>query len=190
MQAFFRLGNLRFRVPSFKLVVGTPVIWLKIRVLDLDSLANRDDPRILRLDSIVVTMLPMGERVFQSMLQILDYLFDLLHIGVILINLFGWVHPHTRWLQFAVIHLTAVSWLGLGAFYGLGYCVLTDWHWQIKQQLGAGSLPSSYITYLLQGLGIDISRNVTDWLTGLCFGAALLMSWLFLWRKRLQSRGG
>lgn len=37
----------------------------------------------------------------------------------------------------------------LGIWYGWGYCPLTDWHWNIKQQLGEQHLPNSFIKYCL-----------------------------------------
>ena len=94
------------------------------------------------------------------MLIILDYLFHLLHIVTIVINCFGWIHPKTRKIHLVVFTITAISWIGLGAIYGFGYCFLTDWHWQVKASLGHSHIPASYFTYWLNnifGLAIDPS---------------------------------
>jgi hypothetical protein len=78
-----------------------------------------------------------------------------------------------------------LSWFFLGLWYGFGYCPLTDWHWQAKEQLGQGPLPYSWFKYYLDRLtgldwnpvlvdgvvvvggltafGISVGLNVRDW---------------------------
>jgi len=57
------------------------------------------------------------------------------------------------------ISLTALSWFGLGIWYGWGYCPSTDWHWQIRALLGYQD-PRSYVQLLIGELtGIDIDPD-------------------------------
>ena len=85
-------------------------------------------------------------------MNLIDYLFDALHIFVICFNVFAWIPNKTRTLHFILINITACSWFVLGIWYGWGYCFLTDWHWSIKEQLGQDNLPGNYIAYLLEKL--------------------------------------
>lgn len=68
---------------------------------------------------------------------------------VILVNVFGWAWSFIVRLQRLFLLLTFLSWFVAGAFYGWGYCVLTDWHWNIKEARGFTGLPDSFISYLL-----------------------------------------
>ena len=81
------------------------------------------------------------------MYTFLDIFFSLFHASLVLFNLTGWAWQRTRRIHLATIGLTILSWFGLGIFYGCGYCPCTDWHWQIKRQLGETGLPKSYIKY-------------------------------------------
>lgn len=82
----------------------------------------------------------------------LDILFVLLHNLVILFNLLGWAWRPTRRANLVLLLLTGLSWFGLGIFYGWGYCPITDWHYQVLENLGETDLPYSYISYLLMRL--------------------------------------
>jgi len=118
------------------------------------------------------------------MLKILDALFLWLHIIIILFNLFGWIWTKTRRAQLIVVLSTLFSWLFLGIWYGLGYCFLTDWHWEVKYKLGEENLPASFIKYFLdQYTMLQVSAKSADWLTGVSFALAILIS-LYLNFKR------
>ena len=110
------------------------------------------------------------------MLVFLNILFTLIHIVVILFNLLGWIWKKTRKLHLWIIGLTLGSWLLLGIKYGLGYCFLTDWHWDIKRQLGEQSLPNSFVQYAFEGLGLNIASSTTDIITIVAFAIAIVMS--------------
>jgi len=111
------------------------------------------------------------------MLQFLDVLFFWLHIVIILFNLFGWVWIKTRKIHIIVVFATLFSWLILGLKYGLGYCFLTDWHWEIKYKLGESDLPASFVKYFLDKYTIfHFSASTVDWITGISFGLAIAMS--------------
>jgi hypothetical protein len=81
------------------------------------------------------------------MLQVLDTFFSVVHLVVIAFNLSGWIFPATRKLHLITMGATAASWFILGIWYGLGYCPITDWQWNIKEQLGEKNLPASFIKY-------------------------------------------
>ena len=85
------------------------------------------------------------------MLAFYNYCFTLFHSAFILFVLFGWIHPKTRKAHYLAILLTIIAWLILGLRVGtLGYCPLTDWQWEIKNQLGYRGLPNSFTEYVLE----------------------------------------
>ena len=97
------------------------------------------------------------------MLNILDFFFISFHTVLILFNMFGWIFRKTRKLNLIVLLLTGASWLILGIFYGIGYCPLTDWHFNILERLGETNLPTSYIAYLLQRFtGTTFNATIID----------------------------
>ena len=110
-------------------------------------------------------------------LVILDVLFHILHLFVIIVNVFFWIHPKTRKIHLIVFSLTSFSWIVIGYFYGWGYCFLTDWHWQIKERLGQSLLPNSYITYLTNNImGLSLADSTVQYYTMLIFVLVLLIS--------------
>lgn len=116
----------------------------------------------------------------------LNVLLHVLHISTIIFNLFGWIYSKTRKSHFIFILLTLFSWFGLGIFYGWGYCPVTDWQWQVQQELGNYNLPNSYIKFLIDNiLGIDFSPFWTDVITLVSFLFAFLLSiWInFLYKS-------
>jgi len=115
------------------------------------------------------------------MYAFLDIFFLVLHSVVIVINLFGWIWVKTRRLNLYLLSLTALSWLGLGFWYGWGYCPLTDWHWQVLEKLGKDDIPNSYIKYLadrITGLDFDavLVNNLVAWTFGLAFVISILIN--------------
>jgi hypothetical protein len=74
----------------------------------------------------------------------------------------AWAWRRTRRWHVAAVALTALSWFGLGAWYGWGYCPFTDWHWQVRERLGYRD-PPSYIQLLVRELaGIDLQPALAD----------------------------
>jgi hypothetical protein len=109
--------------------------------------------------------------------NIFNSIFHLLHITIIIFNLFGWMWRKTRRANLILLFLTAFSWLGLGYWYGWGYCPITEWHWRIKMELGHQNIPDSYIKLLLDKLsGKDLNPRSVDFFTVIAFGAAFLAS--------------
>ena len=93
----------------------------------------------------------------------------------------------TRKLNLITLLVTGFSWIGLGVFYGWGYCFLTDWHWQVLKKMGKANLPDSYISYLMDRLvGINLSDRSTNYLTALLFIFALLISIYLNFKKQLK----
>jgi len=111
------------------------------------------------------------------MLQILDYLFFVVHCTVIGFNLTGWIWKRTRRWHLFLVSLTVFSWLVMGAWYGLGYCALTDWHWQIKRELGQTHLPNSFLVYLFNDImGLDLGSALIDMGAGISLATVVLLS--------------
>jgi hypothetical protein len=126
------------------------------------------------------------------MLKFLDLFFTVFHLLVILFNLFGWIWKPLRKYNLGLLILTGGSWFILGIFYGIGYCPLTDWHWQVLHRLGVTSLPGSYTSYLLERVsGYRIQDAAADALTLSCFLTALLISLILNYRDyRKKNTGG
>ncbi|HMI03858.1 MAG TPA: DUF2784 domain-containing protein [Pedobacter sp.] len=122
--------------------------------------------------------------------MILDYLFTLLHLIIIGFNLLGWIWSSTRRLHLIFVLLTAASWFLLGIWYGIGYCPITDWQWQIKEKLGETNLPNSFIKYFADKVThSDISSDLIDAVTAISFVlAAALSVYLNFFRKNNQQK--
>lgn len=119
------------------------------------------------------------------MLVVLDIFFHLAHISLIAFNLVGWLFAKSRRANFVCLILTGGSWFALGLRYGIGYCPLTDWHWQVKLARGEYDLPASYIEYIIdRWTPFDISAAAADTLTGAAFFAALAASLYVNFKKR------
>ncbi len=121
------------------------------------------------------------------MFKLLDLFFLFFHSLLILFNLFGWIWKKTRKLNLITLAITGISWIGLGFFYGWGYCFFTDWHWKVLEKIGVPDLPNSYVQYLLSRiLNIQISSIIADYLTGTLFLVALLLSFYFNRKTRIK----
>jgi hypothetical protein len=101
------------------------------------------------------------------MLRALDLLFTVVHTGVIVFVVVGWMHPRTRPANLVLVLLTALMWCIVGPLYAsFGYCPLTDWHFDVLRELGERDLPSSYVKYLAdRWTGRDWDATLVDALT-------------------------
>ena len=109
------------------------------------------------------------------MLIALDIFFTILHIALTLFNLTGWIWKSTRKLHLVTLALTLLSWVVLGFWYGWGYCVLTDWHWTVKEKLGETNLPGSFVKYYADKLsGKNIDPALVDHVTLGCLVFAIV----------------
>lgn len=122
------------------------------------------------------------------MFNFLDILFLVFHTMLIVFNLFGWIWKKTRKINLVTLLLTGFSWLGLGLFYGWGYCFLTDWHWRVLEKLGESSTADSYIQYLINRiLGLQIASKLADYITVIPFVIAIIVSFYFNLRKTAKA---
>lgn len=117
--------------------------------------------------------------------QCLDGAFFAFHSALILFILFGWIWRRTRRASLIVNLFTAFSWVVLGFWYGIGYCPCTEWHWQVRRQLGHTDLPRSYVKFLLQqATGWDAPAVWVDGVTAAVFAAVFLLSLALTLRDR------
>lgn len=94
----------------------------------------------------------------------LDVFFFMFHTGLVFFLVFGWAPRRTRPAHLAVVALTALSWFGLGLWFGIGYCPCTDWHWRVRAALGDADLPRSYLKFVLDTLtGLNADARMVDW---------------------------
>jgi hypothetical protein len=122
------------------------------------------------------------------MLAVLNIGFFVFHTALILFNVFGWMHPKTRKWNLATLLLTLLGWTVLGIWYGVGYCVCTDWHWQVRKAMGIVETADSYIVLLVRNLTgwdppIALANNVAMWV----FIASFTMSVALNLRDRKRS---
>lgn len=109
------------------------------------------------------------------MLSFLNIFFTITHFALIIFNLTGWIWERTRKAHLIVLCLTAASWFLLGIWYGLGYCPLTDWHWNVKEKLGETDLPNSFVKYFADKIsGTDVSVSLVDNITLGCLLFAIV----------------
>ena len=113
----------------------------------------------------------------------LDWLLLILHLALVLFNLGGWAWRRTRRVHLGVILLTLGSWVGLGYFYGWGYCVLTDWQWEVKRRLGETELANSWVKhYVDRATGLDCDPWLIDIATVALAVTAFALSIGLNWR--------
>jgi hypothetical protein len=111
------------------------------------------------------------------MLRFLDIFFIVFHTLFILFILVGWSWKKTRRIHLVMEGLTALSWFGLGIWFGFGYCPFTDWHWQVRIALGDEDLPTSYIKFLIDRLtGFDVNAMLVDTVTVAAFLVSIVLS--------------
>ena len=119
----------------------------------------------------------------------LNILFFVFHTVITVFNVTGWLFRRTRKWNLVTLLLTAFSWFILGIWYGWGYCVCTDWHWEVRELLGYHDQRRSYVHFLLLKLsGVDFNEALVDDVTLYVFLFSLVMSALLNFRdhKRRQ----
>ena len=113
----------------------------------------------------------------ESILKIIDVFFFGFHTILILFNTLGWIVRSWRFANFITLSLTAFSWFVLGIWFGWGYCICTDWHWQVRDMLGYQDISSSYIHFLiLKIVNVDIPVKLVDLFTVIVFILAFIGS--------------
>lgn len=113
----------------------------------------------------------------QILYKITNIFFFVFHVTLIIFNLFGWIPKKLRKWNLLALSLTAFSWFVLGLFYGFGYCLLTDWHWQVREKLDYSTDSNSYIHFLItESTGIAIEETLVDTFTAIFFFVAFVLS--------------
>lgn len=113
------------------------------------------------------------------MLQFLNVFFLVFHTGFTFFNLLGWIWKKTRLANLITLSLTAFSWGILGIWYGFGYCPCTDWHWQVRWEMGLRDMPYSYLTFLItEFTGLELNPELVDITAFVTFGTVFLLSFV------------
>ena len=121
--------------------------------------------------------------------ELLNIAFFVFHTAWMVFNCVGWIWRRTRRWHLATVLLTAASWVGLGIWYGWGYCPCTDWHWQIRERLGYRD-PPSYLQLLIRELtGLDPDPRLADALAVATLAGAGTISVVLNRRDRRARRG-
>lgn len=120
------------------------------------------------------------------MLHLLDIFLTVFHTAFVLFVLFGWIRPSWRKVHLFAILLTLTAWLLIGLYKGvIGYCPLTDWHWDVKRALGERGMPSSFIEYMLERItGLNLPKKPVDIATALGMVTASLTAFYFNFFKK------
>ena len=119
--------------------------------------------------------------------QALNVGFFVFHTSWIGFNCLGWIWRRTRPWQLATVSLTALSWFGLGLWFGWGYCPCTDWHWQVRARLGFID-PPSYIQLLIREVtGIELGPDGADALAIVILAVTALLGVTLSIRDRRRS---
>lgn len=87
--------------------------------------------------------------------------------------------------------LTAGSWFVLGIWKGWGYCLCTDWHWQVREQMGIHDRSNSYIHFLvikMTGINIDeqLVEKITLFVFIICFILSLILNYRDYHRRAIR----
>lgn len=119
--------------------------------------------------------------------NVLDWFFMILHPAIILFNLTGWTLKKTRKANLILLLITGSSWFILGLWKGIGYCPLTEWHFNVLEKAGAENLPDSYIKYLIHRItGWNVTENTANTLTVTLYFLALVCSFIVNIRSRIK----
>jgi hypothetical protein len=109
--------------------------------------------------------------------ELLDIFYTVLHLVIIVFNVTGWILPRTRKLHLWFVATTCFCWVILGIWYGFGYCPVTEWQWEVKEQLGEHDLPASFITYMLNNVfGLHVPESAVITGTGVVFLIVILIT--------------
>jgi len=123
-----------------------------------------------------------------TQLMISDIGLDIFHLVIVFFLLFGWIVAKTRPLHRIAVGVTSFLWIVVGAFVGtIGYCPVTDWHWQVKKLRGEEGLPTSYIDYQLQRIGIHLPPEHADLIVMVVFGIIVIITLFLWWRDKKRN---
>ncbi len=122
------------------------------------------------------------------MLVLGDIGFYIFHTVLIGFNMCGWIWKRTRLWHLITMGLTTFSWFAMGAFYGWGYCLCTDWHFQIREQLGKHDTVTTYVQLMSETfLGLPMSQRTSDILAGSVY-LLIVLATVIVWTQDLRKR--
>lgn len=121
-----------------------------------------------------------------SILFIINAFFFIFHGILIVFNLFGWAIEKLKIWNLLSLSLTGGSWFILGIWKGWGYCPCTEWHFEVRRQLNLEVGTNSYIHFLLMQIGIQLPKEIIDYITLSAFFISLLIS-LYLNRNKVKN---
>jgi hypothetical protein len=126
------------------------------------------------------------------MLPLMNVVFLVGHTLLIVFNLSGWAFHRTRKLHLLCLIATLFSWIVMGAWYGFGYCLCTDWHFQIRRAMGLQDNVSSYLQLISRlFFEVELTRWTSDVLAviGLLFAlVATIVTWSLDLRRTPKGR--
>jgi len=127
-------------------------------------------------------------------LAIANVFFFVFHTALILFNVFGWIPATTRRWNLITLLLTLFSWTVLGIWKGAGYCLCTDWHWQIRRAMGIKENADSYIVLLVQKISgwtppTSLANTVAMWVFIVSFLASVTLNVIDWFRERGKGKG-
>ena len=124
-----------------------------------------------------------------AMLHVLNIAFFTGHTAFIVFNLTGWAFQRTRKLHLLCLGATMFSWFVMGAVKGMGYCLCTDWHFQIRRQLSLPVNVHSYIQLMAEVFfGLKVDRMTSDVLAGGGLLVVLVITLIAWTRRPFQNR--
>ncbi len=122
-----------------------------------------------------------------KMYSFLNYFFFVFHTIILLFNSFGYIPKKTRRLNLVMLLLTTFSWFVLGIWYGWGFCICTEWHWEVRRHLGYYDTDSYTHLLILKLMGLNLPQHAVDIGTATLFFVSLALS-LFMnigdWRRK------
>lgn len=120
------------------------------------------------------------------MLEFLNIALFIAHNALIMMNMFGWAFRRTQVIHLCTLLATLFSWFVMGAWRGFGYCLCTDWHFQIRNQMGIHEGETSYTQLLLNQIPtVTVTRQFADQLT-LSIMVLILIATSVVWTKRFR----
>jgi hypothetical protein len=123
------------------------------------------------------------------MLAFLDVACFVLHTGLIVFNMIGWRWKKTRAVHRWTLGATICSWFVLGYWYGWGYCICADWHFQIRRELGYVDPDTSYLQLLARQLaGVSVSRTLAD-VVAMTVLVLIVLAATIVWYRDRRARG-
>jgi hypothetical protein len=111
------------------------------------------------------------------MLQALNIFFFIFQTVLVLFNILGWMWRRTRRWNLITLGAIAFSWFVMGFWRGIGYCLCTDWHMQVRRQLGYHDTAQTYIQLMSQTLtGLTPPTQLTETVTAIVFAISVVAS--------------